>query len=184
MGEDRAWYCRKSASTLSVATKHAVRPREEFYHLVSGAQRAQRARRARRPKTAFYWWCCVHEHVASTGISRTVMSRRRTWPGWLTTGTLLICRSLEQRKFLITRSVDLVWMSEINVEVLIRTQRIGFFSIYIMVLALVSLFFSSYGHGSVSLSLFFSFFFIFFIIFNSHGCGYFLSWNLRSFITR
>ena len=73
------------------------------------------------------------------------------------TGTLLIRRSLEQRKLLITRSVYLVWMSEINVEVLIRTQRTGFF-LYIMVMALVSLFFS-YGHGSVSLFFFFLFFF-------------------------
>ena len=102
-------------------------------------------------------------------------------------------------------------MSEINVEVLIRTQRTGFF-LYIMVMALVSLFFSdghgsislffffilffSYGHGSVSLSFFFSyrdgsvslsffsFLFFNFIIFYGLGCGYFLSWNLRSFITR
>ena len=68
-------------------------------------------------------------------------------------------------KFLITRSVYLVCMSEINVGVLIRTRRTGFFSIYIMVMALISLFFFSSGHGSVSLSLFFSFFILFFYYF-------------------
>ena len=41
----------------SVAMKHTMQPREEFYDLVGGARRARQARRARRPETAFY--CCA-----------------------------------------------------------------------------------------------------------------------------